>query len=67
MTRLEKKQQFIKQLAHFLCGKHTAMTSIELEMGKPSAKQWADLRQTTPIFGWLTEKEGEKVLTDFLM
>lgn len=59
------KEQFIKQLAEYLVGDQSKM-SIFLEMGKPEAKKWADLRSTTPLFGYPTVDEAEKELTEFL-
>lgn len=60
-----KKQAFIKQLAQFLAG-DSARKSIELQMGKPHAKEWAELRSATPLFGWVTIEEAEKTLMEFL-
>lgn len=61
----DRKRAFIKQLAQFLAG-NSAHKSIELQMGKPHAQEWADLRSATPLFGWLTVEEAEKTLTEFL-
>jgi len=63
--RRDKKVSFIKALAKFLVGDQAAK-SIWLEMEKPLAKEWADLRNHTPIFGWIGEEEAEKILTEFL-
>lgn len=65
MTKEEKKEQFIKQLAKFLVADQVHK-SIQLQIGKLEAKQWAELRQTTPLFGHPTIEEAEKCLTEFL-
>lgn len=59
------KQMFIKELAVFLVGDQVRK-SIELQMGKQSAKEWADLRGKTPLFGYPTVDEAEKILDKFL-
>ena len=59
------KQIFIHRLAEYMV-KDQAMKSIELEMGKPSAKEWAAMRSLTPLHGYPTVEEAEKVLTEFL-
>lgn len=63
--RLEKKRRFIRQLAVYLADE-PARQSIELQMGKPSAQEWARLRQTTPLMGYATVDEAEQLLTEFL-
>lgn len=63
--RLKRKKEFIRALAVFLAGS-SAEKSIELEMGKQSAKEWATLRQATPLFGYQAIDEAEKVLREFL-
>jgi hypothetical protein len=49
--------------------------SIELEMESksprpapltPWAKEWAELRGATPLFGYCSVEEAEKILTEFL-
>ena len=59
------KQLFICRLAEYMA-KDVAVKSIELEMGKPPAKEWARLQNLTPLCGYPTVKEAEKVLTEFL-
>lgn len=63
------KQDFIKQLAKFLCSTE-AMKSMELQMGGTSALEWQALRSATPLFGYYPGEEGleraEKQLTEFL-
>jgi hypothetical protein len=61
----ERKQAFIKELAKFIAG-DSARKSIELQMGKESAKEWAKLKMASPVFGYATVEEAEKQLTDFL-
>lgn len=61
----ERKKQFIHELAVFLVG-NQARKSIELEMGKESAKEWARLRNATPLFGYPTVEEAEAQLSEFL-
>lgn len=60
------KDKFIRQLAQFLAGDQ-AKKSIELEMGKESAKEWAALRGTTPLFGYPSVEEAEATLREFLL
>lgn len=64
-SRLEKKRRFIRQLAVYLADE-PARKSIELQMGKLSAQEWANLRQTTPLMGYTTVDEAEQLLTEFL-
>lgn len=61
----QRKVEFIKKLARYLAG-NQAQKSIELQMGKDSAKEWAELRSTTPLVGYPTVEEAEHVLTHFL-
>jgi hypothetical protein len=63
--RQDRKKAFIKELARFLAS-NQAERSIKLQMGKQSAKEWAALRGTTPLFGYPTLEEAETVLTEFL-
>lgn len=58
-------QRFVKELANYLVGNQAHM-SILLEMNNPLAQQWAKLRNATPVFGWVTVEEAEKILTSFL-
>jgi len=67
----ENKRRFIRQLAEFLAG-NQAGKSIAMEVEarmKPVinwANQWAALRSTTPLFGYPTVDETEKILSVFL-
>lgn len=65
MTKAERKQNFIKELAAYLVGDQ-AHQSIRLSMGNADAQQWARLRQATPLSGYPTVEEAEEVLTEFL-
>lgn len=68
---IDRKARFIKSLAQFLAGDQ-AKKSILLDprmSGSPGyslAKEWADLRSWSPVFGWITVEEAEKQLTDWL-
>ena len=61
----ERKQAFIKQLARFLVENQVAK-SIQLSAGSPLAQEWAALRATTPLFGYVSVEEAEKKLMEFL-
>lgn len=65
MTPAERKARFIHQLAVFLADE-PARKSIELQMEKTSGKEWAALRDETPLFGYPTVAEAEAALTEFL-
>ena len=65
MNKAQRKTKFIHQLAVYLYGKQAAK-SVQLEMGVESAQEWEALRTETPLFGYLTVKEAEKQLTEFL-
>ena len=65
MSDADRKKAFIRRLAVFLAGDQ-ARKSIELQMGKPSAREWAELRDLTPLFGYPTVDEAESQLTEFL-
>jgi hypothetical protein len=62
---MERRKAFIRALAEFLCGDQ-ARKSIELQMGKPHASEWAALRSASPIQGWADVDEAEETLTSFL-
>lgn len=66
MDRLERKRNFIKALAKFLVG-NEGRKSIELQMGKELAKEWAELRGATPLHGYYPDvEEAERELEEFL-
>lgn len=68
---LDKKARFIKALAQFLAGDQ-AKKSILLDprmQGSPHSslvQEWAALRSETPLFGYPTVEEAEKILTEWL-
>jgi hypothetical protein len=64
-TMMSLKQTFIHRLAEYMV-KDQVQKSIELEMGKPSAWEWAHLRSLTPLHGYPTVEEAEKALVEFL-
>ena len=64
-TKPGRKAEFIRRLAAYLTHDQAKM-SIMLQMGRPEAKAWADLRSATPLFGYPTPAEAEKVLKEFL-
>ncbi len=63
--KLVRRAAFIEALAGFLVN-NQAMKSIELEMNKPSAIEWAKVRGATPLFGYPTLEEAVEVLNGFL-
>jgi hypothetical protein len=65
MDKAELKQRFVRELAEYLVADQ-AMRSIELSMQKPEALQWARLRNATPLSGYPTVEEAERLLTEFL-
>jgi len=62
---MTQKEKFIKAMAKYLVGS-SAEKSIKLQMETKEGKEWAEILNTTPIFGWKTTDEAEKILTDFL-
>lgn len=63
---MKTKEEFIKALADYLVGSE-ALKSVQLQMGSPSAKEWAKLRDATPLFGYYPDKEKAiKELEEFL-
>ena len=64
--RIERKAAFIHKLADWLGGENQARMSIMLQMGRQEAKVWADIRGATPLFGYPSVEEAEKLLTEFL-
>jgi hypothetical protein len=65
----ERQLRFIKVLAKSLI-KDEAKRSMLLRIGNKDAQDWADLRGTTPLFGYYPEPDGperaEKELIQFL-
>ena len=66
MERIERKEQFIKALAHYL-GRDLAVRSIQLQMGQRAAQEWAELWAASGLFGWKSEVEIEAELRELLM
>jgi len=65
-NKLVQQQNFVKELAQYLAG-NEVRDSIDLQMGKESAREWSRLRGTTPLFGYYPEiVEAEAVLFEFL-
>ena len=70
-VRVEMKARFIKALAQFLAGDQ-AKKSILLDprmstsLAYSLAKEWADLRNASPLMGYGTVEEAEKHLTEWL-
>lgn len=70
-TKSKKKSQdprraFIRGLAEYLAGDQ-AVRSIKLEMGDKDAQVWAKLRGLSPLFGYPTVDEAEKLLGSWLL
>lgn len=61
----KERQRFIRALAEYLVG-NQAEQSIGLQMGKQSAKDWAKLRNATPLSGYPTVDEAFSKLCKFL-
>lgn len=70
-VRIEKKARFFKALAQFLAGDQ-GKKSILLDprmSASPAyslAREWADLRNASPLRGYGTVEEAEKELTAWL-
>lgn len=61
-----KRDIFIRALAEFL-SKDIARKSIDLRIGKQYALEWAAVRNATPVFGYRSVEETEKMLREFLL
>lgn len=59
------KAAFIKALAAYLVVGQ-AKKAIMAQMGNPEAREWQVLRAATPIDGYPTLEEGERILREFL-
>ncbi len=64
--RLRRKLEFIDTLAEFLVNDQ-ASKSIQLQMQKPMALEWAKLRKHTPLSGYTTVEEAKLILREFLL
>jgi hypothetical protein len=62
------RAQFIRALAEYFGGPNQVKMSIKLQMDPAwtEAVTWAKLRGLTPLFGYPTVEEVERVLTRFL-
>lgn len=60
-----RKVIFINALAEYISG-NDAANSIKLQLGDVNAQLWARVRNASGVFGYLTEQETEKHLTEFL-
>ncbi len=60
-----QQRAFVRKLAEFLV-ENQAMKSMALQAGNEAAKEWARLRNTTPLFGSPSVEEAEKQLLEFL-
>lgn len=65
-SKSNRKLDFIDALAHFLVDDQ-GRKSIELEVGKSWANEWAAVRNSLPTLGYATHAEAVKFLTEFLM
>jgi hypothetical protein len=63
---LKDKQEFVKVLAEYLAGSNSAYMSIMLQMENHQAIVWSNMRSKTPLSGWPSEEEAEKVLGAWL-
>jgi len=66
-----RKAEFIKALAQFLAGDQAKKSMLldprmDSSLASSLAKEWAAIRATTPIFGYITVEEAEVKLTDWL-
>lgn len=72
---MKTKEQFIHQLAEFIAGNSAAksiMLEVETKTPRPYpmpnfAKEWAVLASSTPVRGWVSVEEAEKILREFLL
>jgi hypothetical protein len=60
-----QRAAFVRRLAVYLADKQ-ALRSIALERGEQHAKEWAELRSLTPLFGYPTVDEAEQQLAAWL-
>ncbi len=65
MKQVDQRKAFVRRLAVYLADKQ-ALRSIALENGDRSAKEWAELRGLTPLFGYPTVDEAEQQLAAWL-
>lgn len=68
-VEMDEKARFIKALAKFLAGdqaKKSIMLGMPGGLAHSLVQEWADLRNATPLFGYQTVEESEKILTKWL-
>jgi hypothetical protein len=73
MGRVEKKKKFIHELAVFLVNQEASKSvCLEIELARKDdrlpkwAHEWRNLRNSTPLSGWLSIEEAEEILNEFL-
>ncbi len=66
MSDLELKRRFVRELGFFLGGKMQAAMSIGIGLGREEAKRWAELRNATPLRGYVSGEDAERQLAEWL-
>jgi len=61
-----RKRKFVETLAKYLAGPNQVRMGIFLEMGRPEAKLWAEIRGWSPLMGYPTVKEAASQLLKWL-
>jgi len=61
----EHRRRFIQILAEFIAG-DVVNKSILLDLGNPLAREWAQVRGASPVFGYSSVDAAEATLTRFL-
>ena len=59
------RNEFVMALADYLVGDQVKQ-SIDLQMGRESAKKWAELRNVSPLRGYPSVEEAAKELREWL-
>lgn len=59
------KKKFVKELAKYLV-EDQARHGMGLAVGNKDSKVWAAVRNTTPLFGYITVERAEKELAEWL-
>ena len=66
VSKKDAKREFVKALAEFLTT-NEALRSVQLQMGKEIGKEWAKLRDATPLHGYYPDiNKAIKELEEFL-
>lgn len=64
---MTSKPEFIEALAEYLVGDQVKKsTALGLAIPGSPAMEWANIRKTTPLFGYPTLEEAIETLTEFL-